>query len=138
MGSSGSPGLLPVAADPPLVQLDDRLAMVDYAVARLKRAGFELAYASMKSEACYYRFPGRDGVIRVAAHRYGGAADYAVTLPVFACLTFGRQMRPRSDAALETVVALAVGRYFLAGESTASWRKAEVRRQARKEMADGE
>ena len=135
---SGKPGVTSVPARKASSEVahEDRLALVDHAVVRLKEAGFELAYASMKSEACYYRFPGREGAIRVAAHRYGGGADRAVTLPVLACLTFGPDMRPASPEKLDTLVALAVGRYFLGNGSVARWRKGEGRRRADPEVSE--
>jgi hypothetical protein len=41
------------------------------ASALLRKAGFQLVCASMQSEATYYRFPGRNGVIRVSTHTGG-------------------------------------------------------------------
>lgn len=42
----------------------------DLAAAMLRAAGYEVAHVSLRSEATYYRLPGRAGVIRVAAHRH--------------------------------------------------------------------
>jgi hypothetical protein len=53
----------------------------------LKRAGFVLVNASMTTEATYYRLPGREGVIRIAAH--GSGSKSMPGLPrVLAKLTF--------------------------------------------------
>ena len=111
------------------VLLEERLILMEHAARRLKESGFVLEYVSMKSEACYYRFPGRDGVLRMAAHRYSGAMDKAVESPVTACMTFGPDTAMFSTVKMESLLASAIGRYFLGnGRSTARWRKASVRR----------
>jgi hypothetical protein len=57
-----------------------------YAADLLKQAGFEHRYTSMKSEACYYGLPGREEVIRIAAHAHGHG-DRAL-MPIIVRLTF--------------------------------------------------
>ena len=89
------------------------LAHCDAAAEHLRRAGFRLVHASMRSEACYYGLPGRDGLLRVAAHRFSGGERQRTADPVHACLTFQANGLPQSEEKLETMVALAVGRFVL-------------------------
>jgi hypothetical protein len=85
----------------------------------LKAAGFELRYTSMKSEACYYGWPGRPDVLRVAAHRHGHEDRWQ--MPVAATLTFNAaNFRERksgiphlSRTHLMERLATAVGKYML-------------------------
>lgn len=49
----------------------DTLELADRMAAILKSVGFVLKYVSMKSEACYYAWPGRHEVVRIATHRFG-------------------------------------------------------------------
>ena len=101
----------------------DTLELCDLASARLKEAGFVLAYSSDRSEACYYRWPGRPEVLRVAAHRFrkgwgtrGGAGDARVA----AVLTFNHHQVDApgrmkiAEEKIESMIASAIGRYFLA------------------------
>lgn len=41
----------------------------------VERAGFVRHWESRKSEAVYYKIPGRIGVLRIAGHSKGGGAD---------------------------------------------------------------
>jgi len=110
-------------------QLEERLAMIEYAVSRLKEAGFVHVYSSMKSEACYYALKDRTGVIRVAAHRYSTKTDKAITNPVLSCLTFGENCNPNTEDALDSLIEQAVGRYVMGDKKgCARWRKNLVRR----------
>jgi hypothetical protein len=96
------------------------LEAIEYAVGLLKVAGFEHRYTSMKSEACYYGLPGRDEVIRVAAHAHGHG-DRA-TMPIICRLTFCYRSHYEAGAGLplhkswekvEEMVARTVGYYVL-------------------------
>ena len=103
---------------------EDQLFLMNEAVGLVKQAGFVLNYSSLKSEACYYQYPGHEGVLRIATHRYGGKSlDYGVTSPVLSCLTFSKNMNPKTMDGFITSVALAIGRYFIAGASVSRWRK---------------
>lgn len=87
----------------------------------LKGAGFEHRWTSMQSEAVYYGWPGRDQLLRVAAHRHrreerrgnGGRTVAKVTFSPehfrerrsgLCVLSRPRLLRP---------VEAAIGRYFL-------------------------
>jgi hypothetical protein len=82
---------------------------------RLKSMGFEVACCSMKSEAVYYRFPGRFGVLRVGMHKYkGGRAGMD---EVVATITFrgGKQDRTRlicSEQRFQEMIWTVVGQYM--------------------------
>ena len=89
------------------------LELCDYAANQLKVMGFTLRYTSMKSEACYYGHPCSIAVIRVAAHRFGRTEARTLTMPVATCTTFPEKSGPRCMEAADTIIALAVGRYFL-------------------------
>lgn len=64
--------------------------IIESAVEMLKRAGFEFVCASRVSEAAYYRFPGRVGLLRVAAHG-GSKKKTQHGEDVVARLTFGEK-----------------------------------------------
>jgi hypothetical protein len=91
----------------------DTLALADRMAALLKSAGFALRYVSMKSEACYYAWPGRNEVIRIATHRFGknhgrprDINGQIVVAKITLCGT--HLMKPGQ------IVAAAIGQYFLA------------------------
>lgn len=94
------------------------LTVCNEAADMLKSAGFVFACASMRSEATYYRWPGRPGVIRVATHKFNGSMvglDH-----VLACLTFSPlRLDDKPDHIIispekvRTTVAMAIGYYFL-------------------------
>lgn len=88
----------------------------------LKRAGFEFHCASMKTEACYYCWPGKKSLLRVAAHskkeRPPGLSHVAAKVTFNGtCLSEPGFMRV-ADHKVETMVALAIGRYFLKARET--------------------
>lgn len=101
--------------------------MADRAAEMLKTAGFELRYVSMKSEACYYSWPGRDEVIRIATHRQNGPPRIVNNYKMVAKLTFsGTNLIRRGDTAvredkLRTMVAVAIGTYFLRAAGIGPW-----------------
>lgn len=81
-----------------------------YAAGRLKEAGFELVCVSRQSEATYYRFPGRYGVIRVAQHKRRG--ETVGLNRIVAKLTFS----PWSDfrwEKIDPIIAMAIGKYMM-------------------------
>lgn len=84
-------------------------------------AGFELRYTSRKTEARYYGFPGRYGMLRIAAHaKWKGENGLPpivarVTVPSDLMLENGAKMPP---AKLECLVAEAMGRYLIKTAST--------------------
>ena len=83
----------------------------------LKAAGFERVAVSMKSEAVYFRLPGRHGLLRVATHK---TKQGSIGLDaIVATLTFrgNRFNAPEemtcSEEGLETMLMIAVGRYIM-------------------------
>lgn len=86
----------------------------EYAAERLKAAGFVHHHTSMKSEACYYRYPGKKCLIRIATH--GSRAPRTLptdSLPTVARITFGKTYNPKSWDAVDAQIYRAVGRYFM-------------------------
>jgi hypothetical protein len=101
----------------------DTLALADRMAALLKSAGFALRYVSMKSEACYYAWPGRNEVIRIATHRFGknhgrprDINGQIVVAKITLCGT--HLMKPgqmnMAESKVRMIVAAAIGQYFLA------------------------
>lgn len=99
----------------------DPLELCTLAGERLKKMGFSVANVSMRSEAVYYRFPGRAGLLRVSAHRVHmghGTIGHSNTI---AQITFavGRKAYRRGErhfirtaGAIDHMIWLAVGQYF--------------------------
>jgi hypothetical protein len=94
------------------------LAACDEAATLLKSAGFVLANVSLRSEASYYRWPGRDGLIRVATHGSDGAMVglghvlAKITFPPYRFTGKPDHIIINPDK-VRTVVAIAIGLYFL-------------------------
>lgn len=82
----------------------------------LKKAGFAPRLASRKSEACYYGWPGRPHLLRVAEHRRKGREpnDMIVASVTFHgnCHDTPGTTRITEDKLLQTV-AEAIGRYMI-------------------------
>lgn len=99
------------------------LEACDVAATLLKRAGFELRNPSRTTEACYYALPGRDKLLRVAAHSTrrspAGFANRVVARLTFAGthVAPGDFMRLHPDK-LEQMVEAAIGRYMLRSNDT--------------------
>src|SRR5271165_498281 len=83
-------------------------------------AGFQLRHRSLKSEACYYGWPGRNGLLRVAAH--AGKAEVIDGQLIVAKLTF-TYASPKAALAksllltkdqIEAQTAAAIGRFLIA------------------------
>ena len=98
----------------------DPLIACDQAAAFVRQAGFILVWTSLKSEACYYAFPGRHGVLRIAAHPKRKDKAMALTNgPTLASATFcmgavGKDGKvSMSDLHVENTVCNAIGRYML-------------------------
>lgn len=94
----------------------DCLELAARAAEMLKAAGFVHVCTSTRSEATYYRIPGRHGVLRIATHPSKGA-PYGLP-PIYATLTFRGGKRDRDvlhcdDDRFNTMVCLAVVQYFL-------------------------
>lgn len=93
------------------------LALCQEAGEMLKRAGFVHHQTSMKTEAVYYKWPGRQEKIRVAEHARKTSGSNRNN--IVAKITFrGTHMDPPgmmniSDEKFEKVVAMAIGQYFL-------------------------
>jgi hypothetical protein len=85
----------------------------------VRAIGFERRYTSLKSEATYYGWPGKEPVIRIGAHKASRATRGQA--PVIATITFsdrniradkaGVRQIPR-DKIIRTV-AIGIGIYFL-------------------------
>jgi hypothetical protein len=103
--------VVPTGADTVRVSVD-ALTACQEAASLLRQAGFQLAYASMRSEACYYQYTGYHGAIRIAAHRLGRTESQGVGMPVVAKITFGANQGPVRFENIEQQVMLALGRYF--------------------------
>jgi hypothetical protein len=88
----------------------------------LKRAGFVHYQTSMKTEATYYRWPGRKETIRVADHPRKTSGSNRNNIA--AKITFhGRHIDPPgmmniSDEKVSSKVAYAIGTYFLKSATT--------------------
>lgn len=94
--------------------------MMDHAEAHhlaldlVKKAGFVLSTASSRSEACYYYHPARAPLLlRIATHS-SKRAPMGLQGRIIAKATFSsRDTHPFSEAHVENVVAMAIGRYFI-------------------------
>lgn len=88
-----------------------------YAIDLLKRIGFEKAYVSMKSEAVYFKFPGRHGVLRVATHptkRGAIGLDNIVAKLTFRGNSYDDpEMMRCSDEKVDSMIWLAIGQYMV-------------------------
>ena len=60
----------------------------DRAAKLVRKAGFALVCASMKSTACYYSYPSRHGVLRIATYRKGGRNEWSKDGPTLVSVTF--------------------------------------------------
>lgn len=91
--------------------------LIEYATDMLKKAEFVWHYTSRRSEACYYKFPGYNSLIRIAAHRYSFSARKAESfeMPVVSNLTFPPTYQPQSFENVNTRIYTAVGKYFIKG-----------------------
>lgn len=92
----------------------DAFTACEIAANLVKVAGFELHYISMKSEARYYRFPGYDGLLRIAAHKGGKKRD-GVAGDTWAKITFHFEHGAKSRPNIENHTATAIGFYFMRG-----------------------
>ena len=82
---------------------------------RLKASGFQVVTVSLKSEAVYFRFPGRHGVVRVACHPWHG--EKIGMNRVVATLTFrgGRHQRDTlycDEMRFDQLLWTAIGQYM--------------------------
>lgn len=95
----------------------DTLDLCTHAADVLKKAGFEVAYVSRRSEAVYFKFPERHGLLRVSAHKHSGSRIGQEK--VITTLTFtgnhhtGKDTLVCSEGAIETRITCAIGRYMI-------------------------
>jgi hypothetical protein len=91
------------------------IELMDKAMARLKDIGFTLAYVSMKSEACYFQYPGKKGVIRVSAHRLkcNKKKNSINGNHIISKITFNKNAPAMSDYGFKRMMCDAVGTYFI-------------------------
>lgn len=89
-------------------------------------AGLEHVVDSMKSEATYWRFPGRWGVLRIATHKKGGGRNGYGNGPTISSITF-HDAAAAPDGflrlmpnAIEWTVAQSVGLYMIRAGHIAS------------------
>ena len=91
----------------------------DRAAKLVRKAGFALVCASMKSTACYYSYPNRHGVLRIATHRKGGRNEWSKDGPTLVSVTFpdGGVRKDchlyMTEEYIENHVANAIGLYLL-------------------------
>lgn len=83
----------------------------------LKAIGFEQVYISRKTEACYYKLPGRFGLLRVSAHRN---KHPPIGLdPIASKITFrgnchsGANLLVTSENGFMTQVYIGIGQYMM-------------------------
>ncbi len=96
---------------------DGAIEWMEYAAQKLKDAGFRLAATSMKSEACYYRHISSKKLLRIASHRKSRTEiKYGVGRHTVSCITFTPTFKPKSQEAIDKVIYLAVGKYFMSEE----------------------
>jgi hypothetical protein len=106
------------------------LAVCEEASDMLKAAGFELVAVSRHSEARYFRWPGKPGLLRVATH---AGRKMCGLEHVLASATFPPYLGTKVDKPdhtiinpdkVKTVVAVAIGLYFLSTRDTSkpTWR----------------
>ena len=78
--------------------------------------GFRRKVISLKTEACYYFLPGREGVLRVAAHkskpRWNGLDNVVARLTFSGNGHRGDQWLICSPEKLETMLHIAIGQYI--------------------------
>jgi hypothetical protein len=96
----------------------DVFDLCTYAAEVLIRAGFQWHETSRQTESCYYKFPGRDGVLRVGTHkrkkpdknkdRIYGKITFAPT-PVLSPPGMIRM----TEQAIESKIAYAIGTYLM-------------------------
>jgi hypothetical protein len=98
----------------------DTLELCTRAGTMLKAAGFELRFVSSQSEACYFAWPGKSALIRVASHSQRGKSPLGLVGNVIdRSLTFTPEKFAKpghmrlSDEAFVTKVALAIGCYLI-------------------------
>jgi hypothetical protein len=85
----------------------------------LKSAGFILAWTSLKSEACYYAFRGRWGVVRIATHSKGGRNPDMKNGPTVVSVTFPEaNLRGFTREYVENHTANAIGLYLIRSQLT--------------------
>lgn len=78
----------------------------------IKAAGFEFRYASFRSEACYYGWPERTTLLRIAAHSHDKGVNGLGK--IVSRLTLNSQsIKFKSPDTMERIIALAIGHYFL-------------------------
>lgn len=86
----------------------------------LKGAGFEFHCSSRSTEACYYRWPGKRSLLRVARHRKDktpqGLNHVAGRITFNGTILTGPEEMRISDDKVRAVVALGIGEYFLKAE----------------------
>jgi hypothetical protein len=101
---------------------DPRYLHMEYAASRLKSMGFEFAFSSMRSEACYYGFPGLTGVIRVGLHRQSRREAATFKKPLITSIVFNR-LQVKCIEEIYVLIWQATGRYFMATSQTTDEQK---------------
>ena len=98
----------------PLLNLDQTEQDWEEVAELVKKAGFILHENSMQSEACYYRYPGKSGLLRIAAHRYSRTQSRLNPAKnVICCLTFGETYTAKCKGSVDAKIMMAVGKFFL-------------------------
>jgi len=95
-----------------------------YAIAAIKRAGFQRRSVSSRTEATYWFFPGRDGVLRISAHKHS-KRDYGLD-KIISKITFRGNCLAGADilvTAIEKVdntICMAIGQYMIEAPAATS------------------
>lgn len=91
----------------------DHMTAYHLAIDLVKRAGFELAFVSQKSESCYYFHPSRsrERTLRLSAHK--SKKSPIGMSNVCARASFTPKETTHTETNVYNKVAFAIGRYFL-------------------------
>lgn len=88
----------------------------------VKKAGFILHTSSGVSEACYYYHPARRPLLlRIATHAFKGGPIGLRGLVVAKATYSRKELHPFSEAHVNNVLAMAIGRYFLGEPKPANY-----------------
>lgn len=91
----------------------DHLVAYHLAIDLVKRAGFQFAFAAMRTESCYYFHPGRgrDRLLRLSAHK---SKHSPIGLNgICARASFSPKCKTHTETNVYNQVAFAIGRYFM-------------------------
>lgn len=92
----------------------DALSACAVAAGHTKNAGLMHVWTSMKSEACYYRSPDRQGTLRIATHSKTKSGDKMLDGPTIVSVTFPEtNLRGFTVEFVENHIANGIGLYLI-------------------------